>query len=379
MKFFQIQRIEMRRYKIKKFYICGIPLFQYIKLKKHNKTKKIYSFIKKVKPVEGQRIFYLKVHRVHKTAIDCIAHWLEVAHELDGYVYFVCDNPEMEDLIQNQIVFYNQNFEFIKSDKHYLKKYISKILDNVPDKKKWQRIAHAMTTAFVHATKNNYPISYNIDADDIIVYSNAKKIAKAFKKAEEDARNKDFDLLNLDMFVSKTFGVHWSFGVVLCTNPKKCVNAIKRNTNWRNNVSKNTVYTKIFNFNIDWLFTYFRDNNILNMNTFYIENALVVHMPDLILEHGWAFMFQWHNGYIKFPILAYYDDSFCTNSMRKIPIYKNLIKIEADITENEYRNEFARTYRKSLLGQIKFQKQMLGYALVEGIIEKDSYNKYSEL
>ena len=64
---------------------------------------------------------------------------------------------------------------------------------------------------FIHAAKNKTQISYNIDADDILLCIEPKKIRDAFIKAEEYAYLKNLDLFNIDMFLSKSFGVHWSF------------------------------------------------------------------------------------------------------------------------------------------------------------------------
>lgn len=34
------------------------------------------------------------------------------------------------------------------------------------------------------------------------------------------------------------------------------------------------------------------------MKIFYIDKGMVAHVPDIILEHGWAFMIQWKNSEI---------------------------------------------------------------------------------
>ncbi|MBQ7287396.1 MAG: hypothetical protein IJW73_06510 [Candidatus Gastranaerophilales bacterium] len=229
------RNVKTRRRIIKQFLFFNYVLYQYTKIRVNKKYKK--QFIKKEvkKPASNQRVFYLKVHRLHKTAFDCIQHWVNIAYELNAFIYFVCDNPQMEKEIYQKIYFGNFNFEFIKSDRTTLKKCIQTILNKVDRRKMWQRIGYAMTTAFAHAYKNKYKLFYNIDADDILLFLDAKTAAKAFIQAEEYAKKNKLDLFNLDMFVSKSFGTHWSFGVVMCLSSENCINAIEKNVNWRNN------------------------------------------------------------------------------------------------------------------------------------------------
>lgn len=372
--------INTKKCKIREIYLFGRKIYEYIKISRYNKsvnkikTYKFYSVGRFHRPKNNQRIFYLKVHRVHRTSFDCIRQWLDIAEKMNAFIYFVCDNPEMELKIK-QMCLPNRFFAFIKSDRHTLKPEIKKILHKVERQALWERIAYSMITPFLHAQKNNYLISYNIDADDILLCINPQKISEAFKKAEKYAIDNKIDLLNFDMFYSKSYGVHWSFGIVICTNHQKTINTIRKNTNWRNNknliANYNICWIDKFNFNVDWLFTYFRDTKQLNMKTFYIDKGLVVHMPDIILEHGWAFMIQWENNEIKFPILTNLYDRKVWDT---IQIPQNAIKIDVGLNTDDYRKFLCNFYDFG----VGFEMDMLNYAKERSLISDDLYNKYAQ-
>ncbi len=367
-------------YQIKTIFCLGFLLCQYIKIKRYNKILdkfKTYYFIRQpffYKPKQNQRIFYLKVHRVHRTAIDCIRQWVNIVNKMHAFIYFVCDNPNMKEEIYKNIKLPNKKFKFIKSDRKTLRHEINKILHKVERAKMWKRIAYSLLTPYVHAQKNNIHVSYNIDADDILLCAEPKKVAEAFIEAENYALKNDIDLLNFDMFYSKSYGVHWSFGVVICTNPSNCLNTLKTNTDWRTNkklIEKyNICWLDKFNFNVDWFFTFLRDTNQLNMKTFYIENAVVAHMPDIILEHGWAFMLQWKDNNIHFPILTnFYKRAVWDN----VPIPAECIKIDVNLQDEDYKHFLCNFYDFG----VGFEMDMLNYAKNRNLITNEIYDKYA--
>lgn len=372
--------INTKKCKIREVYLLGFKLYEYIKICRYNKTLdkiknyKFYSFNGFCCPKKKQRIFYLKVHKIHRTSFDCIRQWLNVAEKMNAFIYFVCDNPEMETKIK-QMCLPNRFFAFIKSDRKTLKLEIKKILHKVERQSLWERIAYSMITPFLHAQKNNFSVSYNIDADDILLCINPEKISEAFKKAEKYAIDNGIDLLNFDMFYSKSYGVHWSFGIVICTNPTKSINTIKANTNWRNNtklINKyNICWIDKFNFNVDWLFTYFRETKQLNMKTFYIDKGLVAHMPDIILEHGWGFMIQWENNEIRFPVLKNLYDRKVWD---KIQIPKDAIKIDVGLELDDYKDFLCNFYDFG----VGFEMDMLNYSKARNLISCDEYDIYAK-
>lgn len=379
MSFLRKISINTKKCKIREIYLFGQKIYEYIKIDRYNKTLdkvksyKFYSINGFHKPKKNQRIFYLKVHRVHRTSFDCIRQWLNIAERINAFVYFVCDNPEMELKIK-QMCLPNRYFAFIKSDRKTLRTEIKTILNKVERQTLWERIAYSMITPFLHAQKNNYTVSYNIDADDILLCAEPEKVAEAFIEAENYSYKHNIDLLNFDMFYSKSYAVHWSFGIVICTNTSKCLNAIKKNTNWRNNKKLieqyNICWIDKFNFNVDWFFTFLRDTKQLNMKTFYIDKILVAHMPDIILEHGWAFMLQYKNNHIHFPILS---DLYKRDIWDSIPIPADCIKIDVNLQEEDYKHFLCNFYDFG----VGFEMDMLNYAKERNLIPLDLYNKYA--
>lgn len=355
--------------KICRYYFFNIPFLQYIK----DSGEKKWSLIK-AQGHSNQRIFYLKVNRIHRTSFTCIQRWTDLAHELNAFVYFVCDNKKLEYDILTNIWFHNLNFKFIPSDRKSLKKTIERII--VAGGAKWQKIAYSMITPFLHAAKYDFKHTYNIDADDIEILLRPKLIAKAFKKAEKYAENKKLDCFNLDMFVSRSFGTHWSFGCVYVRTPKKCIEVIKKNENWQtsqNLIEKfKTFYvldTSWHDDNIDWLFTFLRDTHQLKLETFYIENAYVVHMPDIILEHEWAFYLHWNNGFVYHPILL---NEYNDKRWYQLPIPNYVYKIDINLTDEdkfEYMNEYH--YCDSI-----FREHCLYNAYIRNKINQKLYEKY---
>lgn len=356
---------------IRRIYLFNRPFIQYYY--KDGTKKKKWNFCKYKHPRKDQRVFYLKINRIHQTSYDCIQHWMDAIARLDGFCYFVCDKKAMEyGVFEKPCWFYNDNYAFIPSDRKTLKTTLKKILSKVEREKLWCRIASSMLTPFTHAAKHGFDKIYNIDADDIIILNKPELIAEALKKAELIAENKNIDCFNLDMFVSKSLGVHWSFGVVYIRNPQKCIDTLNKNTDWRTNVVLHnkfkTNYVNQWNFNVDWLFTFMRDTKQLNLQTFYIHNALVVHMPDIAISRHWAFAFQWQAKDIYFPLI---DKLYADKIWARLPIYKECIKIDVGLKADsyiEFMNEFYST-------TYWFEHNMLDIAKERKLISAKTYKE----
>lgn len=359
---------------VRRIYLFGIPLIDYKKVD----GKLRFSKVKSQHPDNAdQRVFYLKVNRVHQTSFNCIQQWLDIADKLNAFCYFVCDNKQMEYEIFNSkspCYFYPWvGFQFIKSDRVTLKTQIGTILSKVERYKLWQRIAYSMMTPFTHALKNGYKHSYNIDADDILFMGDPRLIAKAFIEMENQAEKHDIDCFNLDMFVSKSFGAHWSFGVVYMRAPQKCLDVMEKNLDWK---SKSDLHKKFrinyldtFNFNVDWFFTYLRDSKQLNLKTFCINNLLICHMPDIAISRHWAFVFQWKNDNIYFPLLdhLYNDKKWAT-----IPIAKGIFSIDVGLGPKSYVDFVNHMYWTDY----SFENKMLAIANERGLLAKNVYYEY---
>lgn len=360
---------------VKRFYLFGIAVLDVTKKKNeelHIRTPK------SCKPKsKDQPIFYLKVNRIHQTSYDCLQHWMDIANKMGAFCYIICDKKEFEyGMFSKPCFFYRNSFQIISSDRRSLKKPIKKLLAGVDRSKLWQRIALSMTTPFVHAKKNNFSRTYNIDADDIMILARPEKIAKALLQMEKIAELKNVDAMNLDMFVSKSFNVHWSFGVVFVRHPGNCISALRNNINWRKDVENQkkykTSYVEEFNFNVDWLFTFLRDTKKLNLQTFCIKNAVVVHMPDIAISRHWAFVFQWRNDRLYFPIIS---EVYRDKKWAYIPIPESINKIDAEIENHEY-SLFMQTFYWT---DYWFENSMLNIAKNRGLINSFIYDNYKSI
>jgi len=373
--FIKIIKVKIRYLPdVMRFYILGRFVFQYTVIG----GKRKFSLAGKQDARKGQRVFYLKINRQHHTSYQCIGYWINNAAVADAFCYFVCDNKKMEYEVFRNVKFNNLNFSFISSDKKTLRTTIKRMLNGISGRR-WRPVAYAMLTPFLHAAKNSFACSYNIDADDILICLMPDLVKNALAKVEEFAEEKELDCFNLDMFVSRSFGTHWSFGVVYVRTPAKCLEAVKKNENWKENsylIEKyKTEYILEHNWkqrddNIDWIFTFLRDTEQLKLETFYIENARVVHMPDRLMDYWGPFLLHWKNNNVFVPLLNYfYNDGL----WGALPIAKGLIKIDVGLTDEDfwhYMHFVNGTNDKTLW------LKCLENALVQGRIGNEIYNKY---
>lgn len=313
-----------------------------------------------------QRVFYLKVNRLSQTTFDCIQSWIDIASRLNAFIYFVCDSRLLEFQILSNNHFVDQiSFKFIKSDKRALSHLVQKLF---PDNKLWRRIAVAMLTPFSHASNNGIHSFWNIDADDILFLVRPENVARAFEIVERQAIDGNVDCTNYDMFVSKSHGLHWSFGIVFVRDPGKCLATICSNLSF----SKHSIeypYLEKYNFNVDWLFTYFRDSEKLCLRTFYIEKSAVIHMPDIAIRKNWSFILMWNNGYVYQPVLKYL---YGCNTCSKLPVSNKVYKIDIELDSSEYQNFLRNFYFPDL----SFERDVLRYSCMLSRISAQDAEKY---
>lgn len=357
--------------KLRIYYFFDFPLLQ---VYRNEEGKRKWSLFHQNVARREQRIFYLKINQTSRTAFICMQRWHDVADLMGGFIYFVCDNNELKFKVLNQIWFHNLNFKFIRSNRTKLKNVLKRII--VRGGRKWRIIGHAMMTPFLHAAKHRYPRSYNIDADDIEIFLRPQLVAKALTCAEEHANKSELDCFNLDMFVSRSFGTHWSFGCVYVRNPQKCVDAVIRNKNYINDRERISRYkvdyvldTSWHDDNVDWFFSFLRDSGQLVMGTFYIENAYVVHMPDIVFEHEWAFYFKWSEGHVYHPVL---DREYGDNRWAILPIARGIVKIDINLSDED-KYDYLRNYR---FCDNKFREHCLQVAFDRGVVDRETYDKY---
>lgn len=299
---------------------------------------------------EVNRVFYLKVNSGSISSLFCMKYWVDVATCLNAAIYFICDKPNLKKDITEKIKL-PLNCEFIRSDQK-LQSLTDALLKGARIDCGSQCKAHL--TPFFHSVENNFSISYSVDADDLLCLCRPEILAMSFRKAENIALTNRLDILGLDLLCSRTFGIHWSFGIVICLNPQNCISVIKRNVDFRDKIpqasSLGLDYLKDWNHNIDWVLTYLRDTKQLKVGAYYVENLGVTHIPDQLLFFGWSYLMIYRNGWIEYPIVK---DVVKDIQNSKVRIDPSVYKITDCINENEYRDFMTKMYHRGYIGFLK--------------------------
>ena len=321
MKLFEKVKIKLKDEHIREIRIFGITCFSYVKLK--NKIKYIFPCKVNNKTINKNRpVFYLKINRNDDVAIKCLQHWLNIIDELDSDYYILCDKKELKDKILKNITFRDGNFKFLKS---YRNSELSYIVKNIATKI-WINATYAHLTSFYHSKINNIQSFWNIDADDTMFCLNKSKVAACLKSIEDYAAVNDIAAFSFDMHRSRTKGKHWSFGVTYTQNNMDWFKLLKKNKDlsWR---EKYEDYDN--EFNLDWYFTYLKDNKVINLRTFCLRNMLFVHFGDVINNPIYAWAGIYTENKIKFPILL---DLYNSKKYGEIDIHKDVVCFDGNFT-----------------------------------------------
>ena len=132
------------------------------------------------------------------------------------------------------------------------------------------------------------------------------------------------------MHTSRTHGKHWSFGICYINNVNKNWFKIynnNKNIEWRNNY-----LTYDWQFNLDWFFTYLRDEKIAKIKSFYVDNIQFIHFGDFLWNTIDSGVYHFKNNRISFPMLL---NVFGTEKFGDIPIWNGDIKFDSDIKVND--------------------------------------------
>lgn len=243
----------------------------------------------------GESVMYFKINRNTAYTLDCIQAWLDIADALNADYYFVCDNCYLKYKILNQCYFKDTDIKFISSKGMSINKIANSLYTG-----NWKGATHAHLTPFYHAKKHGIKQFWNIDADDTTILLSAEKAAGALREAANIAISENIAALSLDMWISRTKGRHWSFGVTFINDKVDYLGIFKKNTD----LSWTSSYQRLdFQFNLDWFFTYLRDNKYANIKTFYIDDCMFIHWGDFIANPFYSWVNIWKNGKVFFPIL----------------------------------------------------------------------------
>ena len=266
---------------------------------------------------------YLKINRDAVYTIDCVQTWLDIADALNADYYFVCDNCYLKYKILNKCYFKNTNIKFISSKGISINEIAKNLYTG-----NWKGATHAHLTPFYHAKKHGIKQFWNIDADDTTILLSPKKTADVLREASNIAISENIAALSLDMWISRTRGKHWSFGVTFINDIVNYLEIFKKNID----LGWTSMYQELDNqFNLDWFFTYLRDNKYAVIKTFYIDNCMFIHWGDFIANPFYSWVNIWKNEKVYYPI---FENIFGDEQIGVIDNYADYA-ISVSVSEDE--------------------------------------------
>ena len=269
-------------------------------------------------------IFYLKINRKEKYTFSNLQHWIHIIECIpNSCTYIICDDNNLKEAVLEQVVFTKNSFIFMESYKGC--SALDYVVSNITNDR-WQNAGYAHLSTFWHAKENGYPAFWNIDADDTCICLSPHRAAEMLSEAEEYGKKNKIDLFSLDMWITRTKGYHWTFGITYVNN----------SVDWFGIMRK---YCRDENFkagqiqNVDGYFTNLKNRTNLKIETFYAENLKFVHYADDLLRRpdGSGF-FHWKEGKLILPIIRY---CMGMESIGVLQIADEVVKLCMGITDNE--------------------------------------------
>lgn len=302
---------------VKEIQFFGFPLYRKIG------NKQIFFPIdKNQQNTHTETAVYLKIKRSDDYAIFCLSEWLDLVHELGYDCFILCDDPVAITKIQKRIIFPNNKILIIPSDKKTLKSSLRKMIS-----KCWLNAGLAHFTTFSHADKNHYKYFWNIDADDTTICAPLSTRQRLIKLAEDYLKSNNLDIFSYDMWWSQSKGTHWSFGITFTKTIPNFKGFLRPfvGSRWQQSYHKYKVH-----FNVDWFFTYLKENKILRCESFYLENCYFIHWGDFLRNNIGSGLSINRNGVAERVIQKNILDRD-TNS--EFDLQKDSIKFDLQLTE----------------------------------------------
>ena len=239
-------------------------------------------------------VYYLKINRNEAYTIKNLEHWLEtVSIDREAKTFILCDSENVRALVKDTVEKYSVEYIESFSDNSEVRGVVRGIADE-----RWENAAFAHLTTFFHARDNGFNEFWNIDADDTLICLNDKRTYECLDRAREYAKAHGIDVFSLDMWASKTGGMHWSFGITYTNNTKKWIDTIKR-------YSSDDYKDKNQPMNIDGRFSIIKKNEG-GIGTFYFENMTFLHYSNDFMRRPCASgVYRWNNGRMLSPVLKY--------------------------------------------------------------------------
>lgn len=286
-----------------RLYLGDILLFQYIK----NDDNKIANI--KLFPNLGSYpdlssnsnpVLYLKINRADEAALMCMQYWLNIANFMNSDIYIICDKKEIKYKLLKTLQFKNENIKFIKSVVNPIKNIIKTICSPC-----WEKARYAHFTTFYYSIKNNIENYWNIDADDTTFLCRPSISTEILQKVAKYADDNDINAFSLDMWRSRSYGKHWSFGITYQKN-KDC--------SWQN-------------------FNYLREYSKLKIQNWYVEDLYFLHWGNFFLHVIQSSLCNWKDGNLSFPII---EKIYENKDFGIVPIHNSCIKFNVGLTKKEF-------------------------------------------
>ena len=188
---------------------------------------------------------------------------------------------------------------------------------------------------------------------------------ESIKCIEKYAEEYKTDCFSLDMWRTETEGKHWSFGITYINGKIDWVHVILSRCTDLEYQYMDTDGNK----NIDWYFTYLKNETSLKIETFYLENLKFIHYShDFFTKPIGSGLYHWAEGKLIYPIIYY---GIGVKELGQFNIAEDVIKLDIGIADNEatdFLTYFARDGR-----------DLSSYGNWSGIVNRNLCNiKYQE-
>lgn len=325
-----IDKIQLKNTegKVIQYRLFGIPIFEEFKNEKNKEIRLLLN--KKRKEIDKEKpVFYLKINSTRYFSLPCLQNWINIVEKMGCDYYIISDNPKITNLIIKNIIFPTDDIKIIKSCRsQFLRRIASKTAN-----KAWRNAALAHLTTFLHSKKIGAKHFWNIDADDTLFLAKPEIVRDLLFNVQGYANENQILVFSLDMWNTWTRAKDWTFGISYITNNFDWFNVFKKiNRNWTDNYYFLSWSDKKCVLNLDAFFTHLQKHLSLNIKTFYPENMRFIHYCDFGVRRRDNGLCYWENGVIHYPL---FESVLKDNTIAKIPIPKEIIKFNVDITEEE--------------------------------------------
>ena len=308
----------------KQLKLFGKVVFQYSKFDGCSKIEFFPHRQRKIRSVihEYDSTMFFKVNRVSEYSILCIRTWMDIAEAMNSLVVIICDNPKLEKKIFENIWFKDPHIQIVTSERSKFSSSINNIAS-----RNWRNAAYAHFTPLYYARLFGITKFWSIDADDTMFLCENSNIVDLLQKAMSYAEVEDIDLFSLDMWKSRSYGKHWSWGVTYVRDTGKVYDLItqEKDASWIDD------YKDLFepqNANSDW-----HINNLVSrgfdikVGSFYPKETGFIHWGDQIFNPVGSYICKWEGNYVCYPIMK----ALNVEELSRVPINSECVGFEIGV------------------------------------------------